>query len=328
MKICDSPVSELGPTDPYRHSACLDFEALDHRAGGIVFAGMGWMRLILGMSLLAAMLLLGACGGAGGDGPCVGTKCDDPNGNPTPHRLAVLDCDSKYEGPDEDLAVAVAAVRSYHNCLVGADDSTIGAIKDNLLHPNTANRSNEEIQIVFDEFRYASLCTDLESASNQLGDTRELLVLNCEVQRERSLAEMIDAFVDFAGQRVEVTLSEERPHFEECYRLFDDALVQGDLVGVAREALVDCTAEDLRTHATLIRDAHCEIADCADPLIVLSFVKAGFETAITTSERACQMLVDASVYRDKGAPQQVQACQLAVHAQLKTAVTTGLTLLL
>src|SRR5690606_25029566 len=151
------------------------------------------------------------------------------------------------------------------------------------------------------EFRYDSLCVDLESASRLEGEALDLLVARCDVYRERSLAQAVGPLVDFTGERTEREVGAEREHFDNCHGDHDRALSAGLTPSqdyAARQELVACSAEDLRAHSELIKNAQCQDAACGDELLALSFIRAGFDTAIVTTDRICDLLVDASTYRD------------------------------
>jgi len=243
----------------------------------------------------------------------------------------VLACDRQL---DEDLGAAgesvpqqIKAQTFYTGCLQSADNASVVVIETNLSLPSAPNRSFEEIVTVFDEFRYASLCVDMLSASSSQGDAQELLGATCEARRERSLAEAIGALVDFDGQGAAWRLLEERTSFSECYRGYDEALAQSASASeeyVARQDLAECAADSLRALAEPLKDARCEQEVCGDDLVVLEFVIAGFETAITTSDRACQMLFDASVYRRQSDALELLDCRVEAYSELINQVTDSL----
>jgi hypothetical protein len=298
----------------------------------VIFQVLPGLNRAIAVALVAMCSLWACADAADGEMPsCIGAKCDDPGGVSALHLSAVLDCDRAHDGAVEQagnsVADLVAAETSYRQCLIGANDSVVGVIEDNLTQGTAPPRSAEEIATVLDEFRYASLCTDIESASPAIGDELALLVGHCESSRERNLAVLIDALVDFTGQRIQVVFGEERESFPGCYDAYDRELAAGGTpleLFQAREALVECSADALRAHAETIKDAQCELNGCDDELLTLSFVQAGFETALTTSDRACQMFVDASVYRESAAPEHALDCRLAAYASLQAAVSTGL----
>lgn len=261
---------------------------------------------------------------------CEGGKCDDPTATPTPHALAVLACEQAHSDDLDVDGLTVAdqleAEKSYRACLTRVDDAAVVTIGDNLLEPESL-RSLDEIGSVFAEFRYASLCVDIESASSREGDELDLLVAECDVLRERSLAQAVGALVDFTGERTVWELGAERTTFVDCYRDYDQALSEGLTPSqnyLARQELVACSADDLRADSELIKDAQCQNSACGDELLALSYIRAGFDTAIVTTDRVCDLLVDASIYREASDGSQVMDCQIALYAQLKRAVQTGL----
>ena len=263
------------------------------------------------------------------DPSCIGSKCDDPIGPPTPHALAVWDCEQTR---DDALAAAssseeLAALEQYRQCLVEVDNSAISRIEQNLLAAGKLARSHDEILGVFEEFRYASLCTDIESISSFVGDDLALVFERCAATRERALAHVVSALVDYTGERSSVLLNDQREHFSACYLKYDEVVSQSSDSSeqyAARQELVSCAGDDLRDHAGVLKDAFCERVGCPDELLIASFILAGFETAIDTSSQACQVLVDASIYQDVGGFQQALNCQLSVYAQLRVAVVDGL----
>ncbi len=261
---------------------------------------------------------------------CQSGKCDDPVGELTPHALAVLACDQSHGEAlalsTASLAERLASENDYLECLAKVDDGAVVSIEDNLVRPERA-RSINEIFAVFDEYRYASLCSDIGAASLLPADQLALSLAQCQVLRERALAQAIGALVDFAGERTAWQLESERSSFADCYRDFDARVATGlspVQVYAAQQDLVACSAENLYEHARLLKDAQCRLSACSDESLLLLFIEAGFETAIVTSDRVCDLLVDASIYREVGDPTHVMECEIAFYAQLKSAVVAGL----
>mgnify|MGYP001825728397 CR=1 FL=1 len=292
----------------------------------------------LPLRLLAALALMGgAMGCATGGGPdepldpnCLGSKCDDPVGPPTPHALAVADCDEGHAqalaDAEDSTAKALSAWNEYNACLRSADNSVIANIEANLATNGTPSRDRDSIIEVYEEFRYASLCSDIEAVAGVLGDELALIGARCTSNRERSLAHVVSALVDYTGERSPVFLTDEREQFSDCYESYDESMPDGDEATLAaREALVSCAGDALRGEALVLKEAYCELLGCPDDLLITSFIQAGFDTAIDTSENACDMLVDASIYTGAGGMQQELNCRLSIYAQLRVATLDGLT---
>lgn len=262
---------------------------------------------------------------------CDGAKCDDPNGTPTAHATAVLDCDQALAEAlavaGESLPLTISARKYFADCLVGADNGAIATIEENLLESGAPLRSREEIAIAYDEYRYASLCIDIESASTLTGDALDSLIATCEASRERSLAQVIGAIVDFGEDGNGWELEEERETFADCYAAYDEAMTLSESPAAkiaAQEFLAFCAATTLHTQALPLMEARCEQENCFDELLALTFVQAGFETAIITSDRMCQLLVDSSSYQRQGAPEQLISCRMTAYSGLATQVLAGL----
>ncbi len=288
-------------------------------------------------ALLGALALgvLGAACADDGSAPlesCNGAKCDDPVGTPTAHSAAVLECDRQL---DNDLAaagdsipLAIKGEIYFRECLRSADNGALATVENNLIQIGAPLRSRAEIEIVFDEYRYSSLCVDIESASALVGDALDLRIASCEAGRERSLAQVIGALVRFADEATPPwALQEERTTFAECYRVYDETLAKSDASWaalVAQQDLAGCAGNVLRGQAEPLMEARCEQEVCEDELLVLSFVQAGFETALSTSDRMCQLLVDSSVYQRLGAPEQRIDCRMTVYSELARQVAAGL----
>jgi hypothetical protein len=291
------------------------------------------MRLVATVALVAG---ISACAsGAGPDEPvdpnCVGSKCDEPVGPPTPLALAVEACDLGHE---DALAEAgdstdkmLVAWHGYHACLLVADNSAISAIETNLAAADKPTRDRQAIVEAFGDFRYASLCSDIEAIATVLGDELALVAAKCTTTRERSLAHVLSALVDYTGERSTVFFTDEREYFADCYVSYDatmsDSLAFEQALD-ARESLVSCAGEGLRGDALIIKEAYCSLLPCPDDLFITSFIQAGFNTAMDTSESTCEMLVDASIYTGQDGLQQVLNCRLSIYAQLRAATLDGL----
>jgi hypothetical protein len=304
---------------------------------GMFFAALSAVDSSPRIHLLAALAMaagFSACAsGAGPDAPidptCVGSKCDEPAGPATPHALAVAACD---QGHEDGLAASggsadksLAAWREYHVCLLSADNAAIATIELNLAGEDKLSLDSDAIAEVFEEFRYASLCSDLEAIATVVGDELALVASRCTTTRERSLAHVLSALVDYTGERSTVFFTDERQQFSECYIPYDASMAAGleDSL-VARQALVSCAGDDLRSDAEFVKDAYCALLGCPDDLLITSFIQAGFETAIDTSESTCEMLVDASIYVGEDGFEQVLNCRLSIYAQLRAATLDGL----
>jgi hypothetical protein len=285
------------------------------------------LALVLGVSACAA--------GAGPDEPmdpnCVGSKCDEPVGPPTPHALAVADCDQRHEvalGAAEDSAAKqLSAWNEFHACLQSVDNSAIAVIEQNLVSADKPGRDRDAITEVFEEFRYASLCSDIEAIATVLGDELALVAARCTTTRERSLAHVLSALVDYTGERSTVFFSDQRGQFPDCYDAYDASLSAapgGSELLELRRDLVACAGQQLRGDALLIKEAYCAILGCPDDLLITSFIQAGFETAIDTSGSTCEMLVDASIYSGEDGKAQALQCRLSIYAQLRAATLDGL----
>jgi hypothetical protein len=283
-------------------------------------------------ALAILALVVGGCASAGPGDPvdpnCAGSKCDEPLGPATPHALAIEDCDSKYEeerGGASASSDELAVLQRYRQCLLTTNNSAIFTIEENLATAGKPARSPEEIVGVFDDFRYASLCGDIESISSLLGDELAIVFEECSARRERSLGHVVSALVDYTGERSTVFLGDQRDTFSACYGSYDEAISQSpDEDYSAREALVACAGSELMGFATVLKDAFCELAGCPDDLLITSFIQAGFESALTTSGDVCELLVEASIYANEGSLPQVLGCELSVYAQLHGVVTDGL----
>ncbi|MCP4444656.1 MAG: hypothetical protein GY811_04825 [Myxococcales bacterium] len=295
--------------------------------------------LLRSVALLGALTLGTLASACVDDGPgiehvCDGAKCDDPRGTPTAHSTAVITCDGKLaeslDAATDSLPLVIKAHLSHNECLVGADNGVIATIEDGLILLGAPLRTQIEIAIVFEEFRYASLCTDLESASAEDGDRLALQVAQCDASRERSLAEVIGALVDFGDEGTGWDIQEDRESFAECYRMYDEELASSasaDTDFAAYQELADCATDSLRDEAAAVTDARCEKELCSnilDELLVLTFVEAGFETAIITSDRACQMLIDSGMNERNGSPEQLVECRMAVYSALASQVAAAL----
>lgn len=286
--------------------------------------------------LAALALVSGVVGCAAGGGPeepldpnCLGSKCDEPVGPPTPHALAIADCDEGHAqglaSAEDSTAKAIAAWNEYHACLLSADNSVIATIEGNLANGETPARDRDSILEVFEEFRYASLCSDIEAVAVVLGDELALVGARCSSKRERSLAHALSALVDYTGERSTVFFTDERDEFSECYRDYDELMRDDDqAILAARQALVGCAGDELRGDALVIKEAYCALLGCPDDLLITSFIQAGFDTAIDTSATTCEMLVAASIYTGEGGMQQELNCRLSIYAQLRSATLDGL----
>ena len=293
----------------------------------------------LSLRFFAALAIMSAAAGCAAAGPeqptdpnCLGRKCDEPVGPPTPHALAISDCDDGHaEGlatSEDSTAKELLTWNEYHACLLSVDNSAISTIEKNLAANEKPARDRDSIIEVFDEFRYASLCSDIEAVASVLGDELALVGARCTTTRERSLAHVLSALVDYTGERSTVLFTDEREHFSDCYRSYDQSLLEdssSDSVLAARQALVGCAGDDLRGDAHFIIEAYCSLLGCPDDLLITSFIQAGFDTAIDTSTTTCQMLVDASIYTGEGGAQQELNCRLSIYAQLRAATLDGMT---
>lgn len=283
------------------------------------------------LALVAVTFLAPGCA-SDGDDPvdpnCVGSKCDDPLGPATPHALAIADCDSDYEQELGNLATSseeLAVVQRYRQCLLTTNNSAIFTIEKNLGAAGKPAQTPDEIVGVFDDFRYASLCSDMESISSLLGDELAVEFERCSATRERSLGHVVSALVDYTGQRSTVFLGEQRDAFPACYSSYDDARSPDEAADyAAREALVACAGSELMGFASVLKDAFCELAGCPDDLLITSFIQAGFESALGTGGDVCELLVDASIYANDGSRAQILGCELSVYAQLHVLVSDGL----
>lgn len=291
-------------------------------------------------SLLSSVVLLGvfalgagACvdEGEGQDPNCMGAKCDDPGGPLTSYAKAVVDCDEalafQLAEAGANVPLAIDAFADYSVCLLSPANSAIPAIEDGLIELGAPLRSLEEISVVFDEYRYASLCIDIEAASSLDGEALSLQFANCVANRERTLAEVIGAFVRFGEEEPAWELSEEREPFAACYGAYDEALLEDPSPSAeisVGEALVSCAENVLRGQALPLMEARCEKESCIDALLTLAFVQAGIETSISTSERLCQLLIDSSAYQTREAPGLRVDCRMTAFSALATQVAEGL----
>ncbi len=250
---------------------------------------------------------------------CDSGKCDDPRGQPTTHSAAVLLCDKELDEGLADAGALVDAQLASHQrhraCVAVANNGAATVIEGNLASSDAPIRSLDEISIVFDEFRYASLCVDLEAASTLVGDEKSLLSARCESIRERTLAELIGALVRFGSAGTGWLLQPDSESFSECYSDFADALSSGGDLYAAHARLAVCATEELVALAPALKDSYCAQTSCTDDLVALSFIAAGFETAITTSDRACQMLVDASEVREELGTALID-CRMVAYSKL------------
>ncbi len=272
---------------------------------------------------LALAVMVAACAPPGeGETPsCQSDKCDDPRQGPTAHARAVLECDSTLDGQlAEPSASPLDAHQKHRACVASANDAVATVIEENIETANAPTRSLEEIDVVFSEFRYASLCTDLEAASAAEPDATALLTARCESIRERSLAELIGALVEFDSDGTGWPLEVSPESFSGCFAEYESAL---ESLGVseADAALVACAAGELAALAPALTEAYCAQNACVDELVALSFITAGFETAIATSDRACQMLVDAAGLARGGT---YTDCRVLAYSELFRSVDTSL----
>jgi hypothetical protein len=242
----------------------------------------------------------------------------------------VAACDLDHEdamgASGDSTDKSLAAYNQYHACLLSADNAAISTIELNLAQEGKPAMDSEAITEVFDEFRYASLCSDLEAIATVLGDELALVASRCTTTRERSLAHVLSVLVDYTGERSTVFFTDERQKFSDCYIPYDTSMAEGeDGALAARQALVSCAGDDVRSDSSFVIDAYCALVGCPDNLLITSFIQAGFETAIDTSENTCDMLVEASIYAGDDALEQVLNCRLSIYAQLRAATLAGLT---
>ncbi len=290
------------------------------------------IRFVAAIALAAG---ISACAsGAGPDDPidltCVGSKCDEPVGPATPLALAVASCDLGHEdalaASGDSTKKILAAWTEYSACLVSADNAAISTIEVNLSGIDKQSLDEGAITEVLEDFRYASLCSDLEAISTVVGDELALVATRCTTTRERSLAHALSALVDYSGERSTVFFTDERQQFSDCYIPYDSSMAESPDAGlIARQALVACAGDDVRSDSAFVIEAFCDLLGCPDNLLITSFIQAGFETAIDTSARTCEMLVGASIYAGDDGMEQILNCRLSIYAQLRAATLDGLT---
>jgi hypothetical protein len=297
-------------------------------------SALGQTKKVLLLAPLVLVLGFSACASGEADGmdpDCVGSKCDEPLGPPTPHALAVEACDLGHDkalaSASDDVGAQLSVWNEYHACLVSADNSTLSTLEAKLAEGDGIAWDRDAIFTVLEEFRYASLCADLEAISVFAGADLALVAARCSSTRERSLAHALSALVDYGGQRSTVFLGDQRDSFQECYRAHDALGAEAfpsDEYFQARVALVACAGNEVRGDASFVAQAYCALLGCPDELLITSFISAGFETAIDTSESACSLLVDASIYAGDDAFHQLLNCQLSIFGQLHAATLDGL----
>jgi hypothetical protein len=215
------------------------------------------------------------------------------------HPRSVRACDAKHEHEAGEASSTVAMIEAevhWQDCLASANDAAVAKIEANLRAAGSGLAGNTKSTVKQARTLGETLCEEEDKAAPDFGGTlARVEAAGCRASREHFLAQLMDAFVDFGGDPVE--LPEARAEHAACYATYDAAMKQAGSTADMLQALyglADCVGNEAGAFAEPI--ATIEIQD--DPSVgdlptSTARVRTVVQDAMSPDDGLCMLLNEA-----------------------------------
>jgi hypothetical protein len=170
------------------------------------------------------------------------------------HSSQVHACDATHEREAGAAGSTLAMIRAeaqWQDCLASANHAAIAKIEANLRNAGSGLAGTATSTIEGARKLGETLCEEEDKADANFGGTlARVEAAGCRASREHFLAQLMDAFVDFGGNSVEIP--EARTEHVGCYVTYDAAMKQAGSTAEMLQALfglTDCVGNDAANFA-------------------------------------------------------------------------------
>jgi hypothetical protein len=172
----------------------------------------------------------------------------------TSHPRRVQACDATHDSQSKHADSTVAMIQaetSWHDCLAAANDAAVAKIEANLRQAGSGLAGQAKSTIAVTRKHGEALCEEEDKASDSFGGTlSHVEAAACRSSHEHFLAQLMDAFVDFGGNPVEIP--EARAAHAACYKTYDAAMATAVSTADMLQALFglsDCVTTEAQAFA-------------------------------------------------------------------------------
>jgi hypothetical protein len=161
-----------------------------------------------------------------------------------PHQVRVQACDATHDSESKRADSTLAMIEAeghWQDCLAAANDAAIVTIEANLTQAGSGLAGSAKSTIAGTRSHAEALCEEEDKASDSFGGTlSHVEAAACRSSHERFLAKLMDAFVDFGADPVEIP--EARADHASCYVPYDAAMAEAHSTADMLQALYGLAA--------------------------------------------------------------------------------------